>query len=97
MKHEPTTGPDGLTTAERDALPAAERNREWLATMDAEAGRVRPECDRLDARNGLGDLLEPDPAKSSLPEDHGDRVAIAEYAQAVRADALERYQQEGVL
>ena len=57
----------------------AERNRAWKATMDAEAGRVRAEDLRLDATNGFGEPLETDTG------DRGDRVAIAEYVQAVRA------------
>ena len=83
-------------TTEREAVPPAERNAAWKATMDAESGRVRAECDRLDAVDGWGDPLEGDPP-GNLPADHYDRVAIAEYAQAVRAENLERYQQEGVV
>ena len=72
-------GPDGLTGAERDGLPPAVRNRKWRAALDAVSGRVVADCDRLDARNYDGDLLERDTG------DLGDRTAIAEYGQAVRA------------
>ena len=74
----------------KGALSPAERNAAWKATMEAESGRVRPECDRLDAVDAWGDPVETDTG------DRGDRVAIAEYARAVRADNLERYDREGV-
>ena len=85
--NQPTTGPDGLTRTEREALPPAERNRKWRAAMDAVAGRVVADCDRLDARDYDGNLLEADTG------DRGDRQAIAEYGQAVRRDNLERYEE----
>ena len=81
-------GPDGLTGQEREALPPAERNRKWKATQDAHAGKVRADADRLDATDAWGDPLETDTG------DRGDRQAIAEYAEAVRAENLERYDRE---